>query len=100
MITQPHQEPFKQALGNNTSTVLHLTSSPFVSPPPEAVCLSPGKGLQEEYRRLQQCICELLIKNQRLRMLLESANEAPGQGASPLNTLRTSEETMKARFGD
>jgi hypothetical protein len=57
----------------------------------EGPCLSPGEGLQAESRRLQQCIRELLIKNQQLRMLLEPANE------SPLNAPITSEETNHTR---
>jgi hypothetical protein len=77
MTSQSRQEPFKPI-----STEQHLTSSPFASPLHEGPYLSPGEGLQEESRRLQQCIRELLIKNQQLRMLLESANESPGPGAS------------------
>ncbi len=38
-------------------------------------CFSPGEDLQEESRRLQQCVRELLIRNQQLRVLLESVNE-------------------------
>jgi hypothetical protein len=81
MTSQPRQEPFEQA-PRGTISKQHLTSSPFASPLPEGPCLSPGEGLQEESRRLQQCIRELLIKNQQLRMLLESANESPSRGAS------------------
>jgi hypothetical protein len=58
---------------------------------------SPGEDVQEQSRRLQQCVRELLIENQQLRMLLKSANELPGQGASPLNAPRTSEETNHTR---
>ncbi len=74
MTPQPRQEPFKQATRGTISTEQHLTSSRFARPPHEGQCLSPGEGLQEESRRLQQCVRELLIKNQQLRMLLESAN--------------------------
>jgi hypothetical protein len=91
MTSQPYQEPFKQVPRGAISTEQHLTSSPFASPLHEGPCLSPGEGLQEESRRLQQCIRELLIKNQQLRMLLESANE------SPLNSPITSEETNHTR---
>jgi hypothetical protein len=42
---------------------------------------------------LQQWVRELLIQNQQLRMLLESANESPGQEASPVNAPRRCEET-------
>jgi hypothetical protein len=74
MTSQPRQEPFKQAPRGTISTEQHLTSSPFASPLHQGPCLSLGEGLQEESRRLRQCIRELLIKNQQLRMLLESAN--------------------------
>ena len=97
MTSQPRQEPSKQAPRGAISTERHLTSSPFASPLQEGPCLSPGEGLQDESRRLQQCVCELLIKNQQLRMLLESVNESPRQGASPLNAPRTSEETNHTR---
>jgi hypothetical protein len=94
MTSQPRQEPFKQA---PISTEQHVTSSPFASPPYEGPCLSPGESLQEESRRLQQWVRELLIKNRQLRMLLESANQSPSQGASPLNAPGTSEETNHKR---
>ena len=81
--SQPRQEPFKQAPRGTISTKQQLTSSPFASPLHEGPCLSPGESLQEQSRRLQQCVRELLIKNQQLRMLLESANESPSQGPSP-----------------
>jgi hypothetical protein len=94
MTSQPRQDPFKQA---PISTEQRLTSSSFASPLYEGPCLSPGEGLQEESRRLQQCVRELLIQNQQLRTLLESANEPPSQGTSPVNTPRTSEETNHTR---
>jgi hypothetical protein len=75
MTSQPRQEAFRQAPRGTISTEQRLMSSPFASPVHDGPCLSPGESLQEESRRLQQCIRELLIKNQQLRMLLESANE-------------------------
>jgi hypothetical protein len=95
MTPQPRQEPIKQAPRGTISTEQYLTSS--ASPLHEGPCLSPGEGLQEQLRRLQQCVRELLIKNQQLRMLLESANESPSQGASPLNAPGISEETNHTR---
>ncbi len=74
MTPQPRQEPFQQAPRGTIATERHLTGSPFASPLHEGPCLSPGEGLQEQLWRLQQCVRELLIKNQELRMLLESAN--------------------------
>ena len=97
MTSQPRQEPFKQAPRDTISTEQHFTSSPFATPRHEDPCLSPGEVLQEESQRLQQCVRELLIKNQQLRMLLESANGSLGQGASPLNAPRTSKETNHTR---
>ena len=93
MTEQPRQELFEQAPRGSVYTVQHLTSSPFGSPLHEDACQSPGEGLQEQSRRLQQCVRDLLIENQQLRMLLKSANESPCQGPSPLNAPRTSEET-------
>jgi hypothetical protein len=91
------QEPFKQTPPSAISTGQHLTSSPPASPLHEGPCLSLGEGLQEQLRRLQQCVSELLIKNQQLRMLLESANESSSQVASPLNAPRTCEESNPRR---
>jgi hypothetical protein len=62
-----------------------MTSQPTVN--------SLGEGLQEESRRLQQWVRELLIQNQQLRMLLESANESPGLEASPMNSPGRCEES-------
>ncbi len=97
MTSQTWQEPFKQAPRGTISTEQNVTSSPFASPLYEGSGLSTGEGLQEESRRLQQCVRELLIKNQQLSTLLESANESAGQEASPLNAPRTSEETNHTR---
>jgi hypothetical protein len=88
MSPQPRQETFKQAPRGTISTEQDLRRSPFASPLHEGPCLSPGEGLQEQLRRLQQCVRELLITNQQLRMLLESADESPP---------RTSEETSSRR---
>jgi hypothetical protein len=93
MTPQPPQEPFKEAPRGGISTEQHLTSSPFASPLHEGPCLSPGEGLQEQLRRLQECVHELLIKNQQLRKLLQSTKESPGHVASPLNAPEPSEES-------
>jgi hypothetical protein len=85
MTPQPPQEPFKEFPRGAISSEQRLTSSPFAGPLREGPCLSPGEGLQEQLRRLQECVHELLIKNQQLRRLLQSTNESPGQVASPLN---------------
>ncbi len=75
MTRQPRQEPFKQAPRGTILIEQYLTSSPLASPLDEDPCLSRGEGLQEQLRRLQQCVCDLLIKNQQLRMSLESMNQ-------------------------
>jgi hypothetical protein len=74
MTRQPRQEPFKQAPRGTILIEQYLTSSPLASPPDEGPCLY-GEGLQEQLQRLQQCVCDLLIKNQQLRMSLESMNQ-------------------------
>jgi hypothetical protein len=63
-----------------------MTSQPSQALP-EGPCLSPGEDLQEESRRLQQCARELLIRNQRLRILLEPANESPSRNQSRTRSL-------------
>jgi hypothetical protein len=70
MTAQPPQELFEQVPRCAISTVQHLTGSPFAGPLHEQSCQSSEEVLQEQLRRLQQCVCELLIKNQQLRMLL------------------------------
>jgi hypothetical protein len=75
MIT--HQEPFKRDPQGATSKERHLTGSSFASPLHKGSSLSPKEDLQEQLRRLQECVRDLLIKNQELRTLLESANESP-----------------------
>jgi hypothetical protein len=87
MTSQPRQEPFKQAPRVTISTEQHLTSSPLASPLQVGPYLLPGESLQEESRRLQQCVRYLLIQNQQLRMLLESANESPGGDQSHKRSL-------------
>jgi hypothetical protein len=72
-----HQEPFKRAPQGIISKERHLTVSSFASPLHEGSSLSPQEDLQEQLRRLQECVRDLLIKNQELRTLLESANESP-----------------------
>jgi hypothetical protein len=94
MTSQPRREPFKQA---PISTEQHSTSSSFANPLHEDPCLPTGECLQEESRRLQQCVRELLVENQQLRISLESANGSYGQEASPLNTPGMSEETNHTR---
>jgi hypothetical protein len=97
MTPQPRPEPFKPTPRGTISTKRHLTRSLFASPLQEGPSLSPGEGLQQQLRRLQQRVRELLITNQELRTMLESANESPGQGTSPLNAPGTSDQTNHTR---
>ena len=53
---------------------------------PGTQCEEPGQEREEDWRRslrsLQECICELLIRNQELRMsLLDSATNYPSREA-------------------
>jgi hypothetical protein len=56
----------------------------------------PGQEREEDWRRslhrLQECICELLIRNQELRMsLLESATNYQSREPDPMNAAHSSE---------
>jgi hypothetical protein len=79
MAAQQRQEPFTQAPAGPIAPVQRLTGAPVEGLRHE----QPGQGLEEEWqdrlRSLQQLICELLIKNQQLRMSLELA-KAPEPG--------------------
>jgi hypothetical protein len=79
MAAQQRREPFAQAPAFAFASVQRLTGAPDAGRLHE----QPYQRLEEEWqdrlRSLQQWICELLLKNQQLRMLLESA-EAPEGG--------------------
>jgi hypothetical protein len=78
MTAKPLQEHLDQPPRGAASSVQHLTSRPFVSALYEDSLQSSEEGLQEQLWRLQKCVCELLIKNEQLRILLESASKSPG----------------------
>ena len=67
MAIQPYQEPFAQAHAGTIEAMQGLRG---------ASVAEPDQGLEEEWherlRSLQRCVCELLLKNQQLRMALES----------------------------
>ena len=70
MTTQQRQEPFGQAPTDTIASLQRLISAPVFGQ-------RPDPGLEEQWqdrlRILQQWICELLFKNQQLRMSLEAA---------------------------
>jgi hypothetical protein len=79
MAAQQRQEPFPQAPAGRIAPVQRLTCAAVEGLRHE----QPSQGLEEErqdcLRSLQQLICELLIKNQQLRLSLASAR-APEPG--------------------
>ncbi len=72
MAVQQYQEPFAQAHAGTIERMQRLRGASVAGLRHE----QPDQGLEEEWderlRSLQRCICELLIKNQQLRMALES----------------------------
>jgi hypothetical protein len=72
MATQQYQEPFVHAHAETIEPVQDLRNASVAGLRHE----EPDHGLEAEWperlRSLQRCICELLIKNQELRMALAS----------------------------
>jgi hypothetical protein len=72
MAAQQYQEPFTQAPAGSIEPVQRLRIASVAG----LRCEQPYQGTEEEWherwRSLQRCICELLIKNQQLRMALQS----------------------------
>jgi|HubBroStandDraft_1064217.scaffolds.fasta_scaffold1837777_2 hypothetical protein len=79
MTAQQRQEPVGQAPAGITPPLQHLTSATVAGLRHEHSYEEPEEDWQLRLRSSQQWICELLIKNQQLRMLLESA-KAPEHG--------------------
>jgi hypothetical protein len=81
MATQPYQELFVQARANTIEPVQRLRGASVAGLRHE----QPRHGLEEEWherlRSLECCICELLIKNQQLRMALESTTNHQAEEA-------------------
>jgi hypothetical protein len=81
MATQQHQELFVQTHADTIEPVQRLRSASAAGMRHE----EPDRGLEEEWpeclRSLQRCICELLIKNQQLRMALESTTNRQAKEA-------------------
>lgn len=74
------QESFVQVHGGPVPRVQRSTNAPVAGSRYEQPNQQPNWELEEEWqdrlRSLQQWICELLIKNQQLRMSLELATAA------------------------
>ena len=79
MAVQQPREPFAHAPVFAFASVQRLTGAPDAGWPHEQPYQRREEEWQDRLRSLQQRICELLLKNQQLRMLLESA-EAPEGG--------------------
>jgi hypothetical protein len=81
MAAQPYQEPFAHAHARTIEPMQRSRSASVAGLRHE----QPHQGLEEEWherlRSLQHCICELLIKNQQLRMALESTTNHQAQEA-------------------
>jgi hypothetical protein len=76
MTTQQRQEPFGQAPTDTIASLQRLMSAPVSGLRHQQLDRGPGgpeEQWQDHLRILQQWICELLFKNQQLRMSLEAA---------------------------
>ena len=72
MTAEQRHKPFGNAIAGSI-TPLQSLASRFIAPPQDE---EPARGPEEWHdhlRSLQQWVCELLIKNQELRMALELA---------------------------
>jgi hypothetical protein len=74
MTTQQQHEIFAQALSAPIASMPSLTDMPVAE-----------EDSQRSLTGLQQWICELLIKNQQLRMSLQSARALALEDAAPLS---------------
>lgn len=73
MTTQQRPEPFVQASPDAIASLQRLMSAPVSSLRHEQSDPRLEEQRQDRLRILQQWICELLFKNQQLRMSLEAA---------------------------
>lgn len=73
MATQQRQEPFVQVPAGVFAPMQRLTSALVTGPTYEPAAQEREEDGQDLVSHLQQWICELLIKNQQLRMSLQSA---------------------------
>ena len=73
MATQQRHEPFFQVPAGVFAPMQRLTGALVTGPTYEPPDQEREEDGQDLVNRLQQWICELLIKNQQLRMSLQSA---------------------------
>ena len=76
MPAEQRQEPLPQAHSNSIAPVERSASTPIAGFRRERPEAEPAEDSNDRMGSLQQRICELLIKNQQLRMSLELANAA------------------------
>ena len=84
MNTEQRQKPFGNTAEESFTPLQRMTSQVVAGPQHEEPARGP-EDWQDHLRSLQQCVCELLIKNQELRMALESAmaqEKEKGTGSS------------------
>jgi hypothetical protein len=72
MNTEQREKPFGNTAEESTMPLQRMTSQVIAGPQYEEPARGPEEW-QDHLRSLQQWVCELLIKNQKLRMALESA---------------------------
>ena len=72
MNTEQRQKPFGDATAGSVTRLQRLASRVIAGPQYEEPAQRPEEW-QDHLRGLQQWVCELLIKNQELRLALESA---------------------------
>jgi hypothetical protein len=81
MAAQQYQEPFVQAHAGAIEPVQRLRGASVAGLRHEQPDQGPEEEWHERFRSLQRCICELLIKNQQLRMALESTTNHQAEEA-------------------
>ena len=72
MDSEQRQKPYGKAAAGSNTPFEHIASRVIARPQYEEPARGPEEW-QDHLRSLQQWVCELLIKNQELRMALESA---------------------------
>jgi hypothetical protein len=72
MDSEQRKEPCGKATVGSNTPLERLASRIIAGPQYEEPARGPEEW-QDDLRSLQQWVCELLIKNQKLRMALESA---------------------------
>jgi hypothetical protein len=71
MDSEQRQKPFGETTAGSNTLLQRLASRVIAGPQYEEPARGPEEW-QDHLRSLEQWVCELLIKNQQLRMALES----------------------------